>query len=502
MVWYFRELARRVGAARMASEVRRLRYGNADTSGGGGVDRFWLSGTLAISADEQVEFLRRFHAGKLGFDPRFTAAVEHAIVLERGDGYVWSGKTGGCKAAGGKFIGWLVGYVERGRDVAIYAGNVEGSTFDEVAAARTRRIRDELEQLGYLPRSSAAAAARCSPALSAGTVCEAANAEALRLLAARRLSGATVVEDVRSGAVVAYASSSAPGGHAGGTAAATLDVGSPILPLSIATLFLAASWWDHETQSAAPAREAGERTSSVDVHEMIVSGSDSAGRRLALALRRSAGTETVLADLKRYGFPAKDAKPSAGGARFWGEIDAGLRERLGPAAAYVSLPRRASDGDWAEAFSLGETGFTVTLLQLSRFMQAIGNGGTVVPPIARIIHAPAVPATPDRKPSIPPQQRIMRDSTARRLQLAMLDTVRRGTAAGIRDRLGGRWSIGGKTGSGPETARPYDGCFAGLVFDPAGIPRYTVATYIRAGGRGGGAAAEVSADLARFILGL
>ncbi|HVR07632.1 MAG TPA: penicillin-binding transpeptidase domain-containing protein [Thermoanaerobaculia bacterium] len=152
VVWYFRELARRVGAARMADAVRKLRYGNMDTSGGGGVDRFWLSGTLTISADEQVDFLRRFHAGELGFDARYTAAVEHALVLERGLGWVWSGKTGGCRAAGGKYVGWLVGYVEKGGDLAVYAANVEGSTYEEVAAARMRVVRAALAELGYLPR--------------------------------------------------------------------------------------------------------------------------------------------------------------------------------------------------------------------------------------------------------------------------------------------------------------------------------------------------------------
>ena len=69
---------------------------------------------------------------------------------------------------------------------------------------------------------------------------------------------------------------------------------------------------------------------------------------------------------------------------------------------------------------------------------------------------------------------------------------------------GEQWAGGGsaeRPASALGRTRPYDGYFAGRVFDSAGIPRFAAATYIRAGGRGGGAAAEVSADLARFILG-
>jgi hypothetical protein len=36
-----------------------------------------------------------------------------------------------------------------------------------------------------------------------------------------------------------------------------------------------------------------------------------------------------------------------------------------------------------------------------------------------------------------------------------------------------------------STGPPYDGWFAGLIFDPQGKARFTVATYVRHGGLGG-----------------
>jgi cell division protein FtsI/penicillin-binding protein 2 len=47
---------------------------------------------------------------------------------------------------------------------------------------------------------------------------------------------------------------------------------------------------------------------------------------------------------------------------------------------------------------------------------------------------------------------------------------------------------------------PYDGWFAGLVFDPEGKARFTVATYVRRGGKGGENAAIISAQLARYLI--
>jgi cell division protein FtsI/penicillin-binding protein 2 len=87
--------------------------------------------------------------------------------------------------------------------------------------------------------------------------------------------------------------------------------------------------------------------------------------------------------------------------------------------------------------------------------------------------------------------------------VAMIDTVKRGTATRIASALEGiGWAIGGKTGTGGRAGAPMneqDGWFAGLVFDRQGKARYTVATFVRRGGLGGGSAAEISAQMARLV---
>jgi beta-lactamase class D len=156
VVWYYCELARRVGKQRMRQMVSLFGYGNQDVSGVWDspclFDAFWINGSLRISADEQIEFLRRFYAGKLSVSNRATQIVKEILVLEKTPGYTLSGKTGGGSLANDRALGWFVGYVETKDNVYFFAANTEGPSF---AAIRDRRIeltKQILAELGCLPR--------------------------------------------------------------------------------------------------------------------------------------------------------------------------------------------------------------------------------------------------------------------------------------------------------------------------------------------------------------
>ncbi len=142
VVWFYKELARRTGAERMQAYVDRFDYGNRDISGA--IDGFWLSGKLAISAQEQVDFLRRFHFGELGAARRNTQIVKDLLLLEGTPVYRLSGKTGlgNAGAPGAPQVGWLVGWLERDDKVYFYATNIEVRTPSDNAAraAVTRAI--------------------------------------------------------------------------------------------------------------------------------------------------------------------------------------------------------------------------------------------------------------------------------------------------------------------------------------------------------------------------
>lgn len=155
VVWYYQELARRIGPERMQRYVRQFDYGNQDISGG--QDMFWLKGGLRISADEQVAFLQRLYDGKLGVSERSTAIMKEIMILEDTPAYRLSGKTGTADVTETKELGWLVGYLERGKDVYFYALNMEGERVWEEwpPAKRAALVREILTELGLIPRDGA-----------------------------------------------------------------------------------------------------------------------------------------------------------------------------------------------------------------------------------------------------------------------------------------------------------------------------------------------------------
>lgn len=324
-------------------------------------------------------------------------------------------------------------------------------------------------------------ASGCQEALAQHAVCEPANTLAIDAMIRFHLEAVAVMQEVGSGALVVFAASQP----------SKLDVLTQVLPLSLAKVFLAASWWDHKQPDLLENAASGK---PVDVHEMLAGGSDSAGRQIALALRKAAGTETVLADLQRYGF-------NRGQESFWAEVDPRWKERLTPQPAYARIGA-LDDQDWSSTLSIGESNMMTTTLQVSRFFQAVGNGGVLCAPVAlRMTKRPE----PVKNAGCVAPTRVVEEATARKLMSAAIDTVQRGSAkrvAGALDDVG--WAIGGKTGTGGRAGAPLDeqdGWFAGLVFDRQGKPLYTVATFVARGGLGSGHAAEISVLLARFLAG-
>jgi beta-lactamase class D len=150
-VWFYQELARRVGERRMQSFLEREQYGNANL--GGGIDQFWLTGDLRISAHEQIDFLERLHERELGFSSQVIDQVEELLGLERCPTYILRGKTGWTRQDGNQ-LGWLVGWVERNGELYYYAMNLESpDPRFPMIQARQKIVRGILREVGVLPES-------------------------------------------------------------------------------------------------------------------------------------------------------------------------------------------------------------------------------------------------------------------------------------------------------------------------------------------------------------
>ena len=147
--WYAQELSTRLGSARLAQNLKRIKYGNADISGG--LDKFWMSSSLRVTAFEQMDFLRAFHDGKLGFNPRITKALAEALVIERTVDYTIYGKYGSCPMPDGSYIGWLVGYVERPGKVWYYALNLDGKSLADFSGIRLAIVKGSMQEMGFIP---------------------------------------------------------------------------------------------------------------------------------------------------------------------------------------------------------------------------------------------------------------------------------------------------------------------------------------------------------------
>lgn len=143
VLWYYQELARRVGEDKEQKWVSKIGYGNMDTSGG--IEKpFWLQSSLTISADEQVEFLRRLHAGELPFSKRSTEIVLDILRLSDENGTIFRGKTGtaGDRDKGIATLGWFVGSVQKNGKVYIFATNIREG--DNPSGRTARKITEDV----------------------------------------------------------------------------------------------------------------------------------------------------------------------------------------------------------------------------------------------------------------------------------------------------------------------------------------------------------------------
>jgi len=148
VVWYYRELALKVGEKRMKEYVDKLDYGNEDASGP--LNGFWLNSSLKISADEQVEFLKRLHKEELPVAKRSIKILKEIMTLEETPDYRLSGKTGGGPLGENRFLGWFVGYLETKENTYLFATEIEGPTYLSIRDERIALTKRILAGLGHL----------------------------------------------------------------------------------------------------------------------------------------------------------------------------------------------------------------------------------------------------------------------------------------------------------------------------------------------------------------
>jgi len=145
-VWFYQELARRVGNDRYLIYLDSLSYGNAKT--GPDVTTFWLSGDLRISALGQVAFLKRLYSNELPFKREHMDLVKEIMLVEETESYKMRVKTGWAIRVDDQ-IGWYVGWLETSDDVWFFAMNMD-IIEDSDAHWRKDLVESALESLGLM----------------------------------------------------------------------------------------------------------------------------------------------------------------------------------------------------------------------------------------------------------------------------------------------------------------------------------------------------------------
>jgi beta-lactamase class D len=167
-LWYYQEIARRIGGAKMQHYLDTIKYGNMNM--GGTVDMFWVNDSLKISADEQAGFVKRLYFAELPISERSQRIVKNLMLREETPGYRLYYKTG-TGQVGDKYIYWVTGFVERIERVKehknsmnksnernypyFFAQNFEmpvSDTSKDWFAARIEVLKEVLKEAGAMPK--------------------------------------------------------------------------------------------------------------------------------------------------------------------------------------------------------------------------------------------------------------------------------------------------------------------------------------------------------------
>jgi beta-lactamase class D len=123
VLWFFQDMAPRIGATRAREWLQKFHYGNTDTSGP--ITQYWLNGRLRISPAEQLAFVTKFYEDALPVSKTHAAQLRSAMqedpgTVENARGVhqldaAWradislNAKTGATTTESGESVSWLVG---------------------------------------------------------------------------------------------------------------------------------------------------------------------------------------------------------------------------------------------------------------------------------------------------------------------------------------------------------------------------------------------------------
>ncbi|TPK67394.1 MULTISPECIES: class D beta-lactamase [unclassified Mesorhizobium] len=129
VLWYSRQITRRLGPESFAGYVSKFAYGNADVSGdpgkNDGLTHSWVNSSLKITPVEQIDFLRKLLAGKMPVSAKAHDMTKAILPSFKAGDWTVQGKTGSTRVGeGGKdrrSLGWFVGWAQKNGRQIVFA---------------------------------------------------------------------------------------------------------------------------------------------------------------------------------------------------------------------------------------------------------------------------------------------------------------------------------------------------------------------------------------------
>ncbi|WP_343817189.1 class D beta-lactamase [Colwellia asteriadis] len=147
-VWVYDAFAKQLGYEKSLRYLQKLQYGNSDPQTEQG--SYWIEGNLAISAQQQIDFLAQLHKNKLPFKIEHQLLVKDLLVNEagsyQGNDWILRAKTGWQ----GKY-GWWVGWVEWPDGAVYFALNIDTPNRGKDLFKRKAIVKDILRAINALP---------------------------------------------------------------------------------------------------------------------------------------------------------------------------------------------------------------------------------------------------------------------------------------------------------------------------------------------------------------
>lgn len=126
-IWVSQWITSQIGMNKIKKYLSLFSYGNQDMSGG--LTKAWLSSTLKISANEQIDFLKNLWKGNLSVSAHAITLTKKCLPRETTpSGGTLYGKTGSGflddrNDPDGRMLGWFVGYLIQSNHQYVFATN-------------------------------------------------------------------------------------------------------------------------------------------------------------------------------------------------------------------------------------------------------------------------------------------------------------------------------------------------------------------------------------------